>query len=969
MSLKGCVKIRTILFIAGLALLLVLLGVHAQEPVEAAFVRGHISDGNGIWRADDFGWFYYDADKGQGGEQLRINVEGRTAEKGHIVYSSEAWSRQFEYEPWGSYRTVAFLGKPYLAGYPESPIIDEISVLGKGELREVLLDENDVHTLTDNTSLPLQNGYVLTLAGISEKNDVVNFVLLKDGKPVDTAIVSIGGTYVHKIDDIPVLLVHLTDAMQGENLGFAEVDGIFQVSDEPDVKLFEGGRLGNMELTDLSDDGIEFNNERALTFTRNAVISLTGDMAIVVIDDPRLFYYPEGGFFDYGVHEIRGPTFNATSFIPVQLGDYKSSAIARWNAENYSGFYFDPENKLGAENLVLYRVQGRTVLAPSRPRVDEANKTAIQDGFQYTSFLQPKQFEFKPWGGYFVMSFLGNQWFAGYDSSLQGRKAAQSLLEDEYLGLVLMDREPKGIVLAGNYTLAEGYEMRIRDVEKDSIFLQLLKNGDQVDSSVVKSNSTYIFKKDLGDVDDMPIIMVHVSNVFDNGTQRFATIDGIFQISDQYILPVEPGLGMGEMEIVSVQPNVIVMVNNDYINLNRDSTIVTGPGMDIRVADNETLRYYLYTDQYVVPKPLPPQIQIPTNATASVPANFSMVVRAAEIHQVTADILDSSNRTVFLRDITDLAKGSGDSWSFSWRWNVTTLQLSDDNSPIMDAGTVPGLLYLNPSLSPFQVNVKFDLAGRIASIADSKTLYYISPGEYRNLNVAASYDSMLANETARTQFIKIEPGRSVLRFFDIIDGRIVQNSTNHTLKGTLEALEPHAVTVAARPGRYELRVRVENAVDAIQVFGEFFNVTLPEVRGISLGSAKVAAGKSAIISLTAPMAGSEKRIVVSYDAAVIKVQDVSGDCNLSWQDDAKAGKISVVLPSGCSNANLTFLASKANSTVDLKVINVSGFYPETTTNGTITVLPGDISVKKSSAVGFLTAFAAFALVAFGRRWL
>ena len=265
MSLKRCIKIRTIWFVAGLALLLVLLpGAYAQEPVEAAFVRGHFSDGDGVWRADDFGWFYYDLDKGQGGEQLRIDVEGRTAEKGHIVYSSEAWTRQFEYEPWGSYRTVAFLGKPYLAGYPESPITDEVSVLGKGELRKVLLDEKDVHTLTYNSTLPLQDGYVLALAEISEKNDVVNFVLFKNGKPVDSALVSIGDTYVHKIDDVPVLLVHLANAMRGENLGFAEVNGIFQVSDEPDIKLFEGGRLGNMELTDLSEEGIEFLDGKAI---------------------------------------------------------------------------------------------------------------------------------------------------------------------------------------------------------------------------------------------------------------------------------------------------------------------------------------------------------------------------------------------------------------------------------------------------------------------------------------------------------------------------------------------------------------------------------------------------------------------------------------------------------------------------------------------------------------------------------
>jgi len=39
--------------------------------------------------------------------------------------------------------------------------------------------------------------------------------------------------------------------------------------DLADIKLFEGGRLGNMELNDLSEDGIEFRNSRTLTFTRN----------------------------------------------------------------------------------------------------------------------------------------------------------------------------------------------------------------------------------------------------------------------------------------------------------------------------------------------------------------------------------------------------------------------------------------------------------------------------------------------------------------------------------------------------------------------------------------------------------------------------------------------------------------------------------------------------------------------------
>ena len=66
-------------------------------------------------------------------------------------------------------------------------------------------------------------------------------------------MVSIGDTFVYKINEVPVILVHLANAMRGADEGFAEVDGIFQISDEPNITLFEGGLLGNMKLTDLSE--------------------------------------------------------------------------------------------------------------------------------------------------------------------------------------------------------------------------------------------------------------------------------------------------------------------------------------------------------------------------------------------------------------------------------------------------------------------------------------------------------------------------------------------------------------------------------------------------------------------------------------------------------------------------------------------------------------------------------------------
>jgi len=824
-------EIRTIWLIAVAAMLILLFGLvtsgFAQEPVEAAFVRGHFSEGSGIWRANDFGWFFYDLDKDQGGEELGIDMQGRTAEKGHIVYSSKTWSHRFEYEPWGSFHEVAFLGKPYLAGYPKSSFTDEINSLDKGEIRAVLIDDDRTQTLNFNSTLTLQQGYVLAAAEVSEKKGAVNFVLLRNGKPVYASVVSIGDTFVYKVNEVPVILVHLANAMRGGDEGFAEVDGVFQVGDVPYIKLFEGGLLGNMKLTDLSEEGIVFQNNISLTFIRDTEIPLTADLKIIVLDLPDLIYYPVGGVFDYGVHEIRGPVFNASPSIPVRMGDYNSSVIARYNSLNYSGFFFDPKQSLGAETLAFYAVQGRKLQPPKNPIVYPENKTVVQSGLQYTTFTQSKEFEYKPWGHYFVISFLGAPWFAGYDSSLEGKKSSKSLLEQEYLGRVLLDTELQGNILAGNYSLEDGYEMRIRDVGNDSLFLQLLKEGSLVDSSVVKSNTTYIYKKDLENVLDMPIIMMHFSNVFNNGTHSFATLDGIFQISDRYIFPIEPGTGFSELEIVRVLPDQMILVNNDQINLNSNSVVNIGPGMDIRVADNDTLRYYLYTSMYVVPPPEPPLINAQDNVSSSASANFSIIVKAAEIRQVMVSILDSSNRTVFTRDITSLGQGSGDLWGFAWKWNATTMQMSDDKSLVLDASgsPVPGLLYLGPSTPAQQVGVIFDSMGRIGAILDSASKYYVSRGEYKRFNSSLDYDAMLANNTTHKQFIKIEPGKSILQFLDVVKGRLVPSGVNHTLQGNLEAIEPHAIVLGAKPGRYELQVRVENAVNAIWATDEFINVT------------------------------------------------------------------------------------------------------------------------------------------------
>ena len=382
----------------GLAIALAIIAMHlgllsgaiAQDAVEVASVRGHLAHGDAVWRADDFGWLYYDLDDDSGGEELLIrDLEGRTAKKGSIVYSSRPWSKQFEYAPWESYEVVALMGKPYLASYPDSSFTEEVSSLAKGELRQILRDEDTEYTLTSNDTLPLAQGYSLVAAGTSDKTGVVNFILLKDGKAIYGSVVSIGDTFVYKVNDVPVILVHLANSMGSDDGGFASVDGIFQTSDTPIARLIEGGILGNMKLDELSEDGIEFKNAIDLNLKRDTQLYLIPDLLLFVLDQPDLLYYPLGIITDYGIHEVRGPTFSEDTRIPVKMDQYDSSVWARWNAMNYSGFYFDPEDMLGDETLVLYSVDGRTVSPPSNPVVFQENNTVARCKFS-TAFLALK---------------------------------------------------------------------------------------------------------------------------------------------------------------------------------------------------------------------------------------------------------------------------------------------------------------------------------------------------------------------------------------------------------------------------------------------------------------------------------------------------------------------------------------------------------------------------------------------------
>jgi S-layer protein (TIGR01567 family) len=823
---------------AGLLGLLVLLalsamtiGASAQAP--EALVRGSFSDGNGSWNAESFGWFYYDLGEGVGGERLNVEAEGREVKEGHLIYSSEVWTEEFDFDEWGRYEAVAFLGKRYLAGYLDSDFTDAVSALEEGEFREVLIDYEGIQTATSETPLYLNDGYWIEVAGASSDGGEVYLILKKNGLEVDRAVVKLDDTYVYEVgdEDLPIILAHVSAAMQGADMAIVDFNGIFQVRDLPTYKLETGDIVGLMEVTTLSEERIELENADDQILRRDGTITLVGNLMLRMRDTSSLIYYPLGAITEYGVQEIRGPVFSERSQVPISTatGEFVGYAQARWNYENFSGFYFDDDKKIGSENLIIHRTDGRNIKTIT---VSSDGKRLV-DGVEYICFIHEVDFEFDPWGSYQVLCFLGDVWFVGYGPGARLDVDDISTLEQEQIGRVLIDTDQKDKAVAGEvYFLGEGYTLYIRDVVKDDvkedkIFIELRKNDQLLDSAVIKANSTYVYERDVGDVEDLPIIALHVESIFSDGDDQFAIIDGLFQVSDSQYLSIEPGDELAEMVVLVMSPNLgIYMVNTENIELKRDSRIDILPGISIAIADSDTLRYYIYKNEYVVPLPELADVYIPEEPVPSGGlANFSIFVRAGEIKSVTAETVDSEGKRVILGDLTASGVGARDEWLYSWQWNATVPALSDDGTILPESNIQGAVLQVNNSTDPVSVMVSFDGSGRISLIQDpAGEIYYISPTEYEKLGAAASYGEMASNETLRKRYVKVEPGVSEIRFFTVVDGSAVLTETSHQLWFSPQGLEPYLVRVGAPPGRYEVRLRVENIMDALQVTGLYFEV-------------------------------------------------------------------------------------------------------------------------------------------------
>jgi len=577
------------------------------------------------WNVSNFAGFYYDMDDDIGTETLTLTITGDSLEEDTgVLYTTNAQKKDFDFGGWGQYWSIGFLAGEYFAAYSAGGHLEKNSagtnLISDEALSKVLYNDNEERTFTAYTPLKLEEGYEFEIDTIDPNAGKVYVQLMKDSNVVDSASVQLSkdgattedNTYTYKkclgdTEDIVVIAIHFKNAFRGADVDLATVDGIWQISDiYTDVE--EGTEYDKMTIQTVDADALSImmnNEDNKITLSKNKDKLLmenirikTADQDVITVEVPLSFYIYKD-IYDPGTYEIRS-----------SAGEVKNGQFLL-NPQNFAGLYYDIDNRIGNETLTLTITNDNTLSDISDPI-----------GVVYRTEGELADFDLdQEWGQFYAIGFLTEEYLASYvpgtyfykdsiDSNLIAKGKLSKILINENQEITFPNLTP--------LKLAEGYELAIQslDVGRDWIDIKLMKNGEIVDSAVVKlspaGGHTYTYKKDLGNTKDIVIIAVNFKKAvlsskytFEGDDLIWTTVDGIWQISDIYT-DVEEGCEYDKMTIQSVDATAkTIVMDNEFnkIALTKNRDMLLMEDIRIKTADQDEittekpLRFYIYKEE------------------------------------------------------------------------------------------------------------------------------------------------------------------------------------------------------------------------------------------------------------------------------------------------------------------------------------------------------------------------------------
>ncbi len=302
---------------------------------------------------------------------------------------------------------------------------------------------------------------------------------------------------------------------------------------------------------------------------------------------------PAGAVINATSVEIRGQVWNDTS---------ASTATNSWNPMNFAGFFYDIKDNLGKEQLTI-----------NEPTLSASNAIIQKGDLTYSTQAQPRGLKVAD-----ALGLKGNNaglTARGLEQAAPGKAFNQGLYwilgwqgekyvavngrVDKLSKLVLENgtsaADAKNITVGETWNIGDRWDLKVNATNINTVpkkvQLILSKDGIMKNETEISESMIYTYvERNLSNETDVPVFVTYVSSISIGTVQLRYT----WLISEN-VTNVQSSDTYGVFRNANVDNNAktLSLANTDSsVSLSRDSTVNIMGGMNFKVADSDSLRFY-----------------------------------------------------------------------------------------------------------------------------------------------------------------------------------------------------------------------------------------------------------------------------------------------------------------------------------------------------------------------------------------
>ena len=633
-----------------------------------------------IWDAYNFPVFWYDPDDDLMTETLTIaddtlSTFDRTIDVDCLTYQTCSVYQQYAlYSNEGL--TVAGDAGYYIEGWMGQRYVAINNRADK--LCELLVEfvYGDKKTLATGEAWDLGGGFSLEAKQIDLAGNKVWFGLSKDGLELDSEVVSAGGVYTYTADiggedDVPVFSCYVDAVFRGTDTNIVQIKYVFLIDDAV-LEINCGDEFGIMEATIATASTIVLkNDETVLDLDAGTVKCIMGDMYFKIADDDTAIrFYPFVEHTTPGTCEIRGTVQN--------LMGPQSSAIA-WNAYNFAGFWYDPDDDLMTETLTI---ADDTLSTFDRTIDVDCLTYQTCSVYQQYALYSNEGLTVAGDAGYYIEGWMGQRYVA---INNRADKLCELLVEFVY-------GDKKTLATGEAWDLGGGFSLEAKqiDLAGNKVWFGLSKDGLELDSEVVSAGGVYTYTADIGGEDNVPVFSCYVDAIFRE--TNTTTIKYVFLIDD-VVLEINCGDEFGIMEVTTASTIQVILKNGETVlDLDTGTAKCIMGDMYFKIADDACfIRFHPFVERTIGGVITPPTItsfapSSPVSDTEGATRTFNITAdqTANVVWLINGTIVQDANTSVTTASYTNTSAALG-VWNVSavvesangtivqtWIWNVVS---------------------------------------------------------------------------------------------------------------------------------------------------------------------------------------------------------------------------------------------------------------------------------------------------------